>query len=746
MNNELDFAGLLETLRHAEGEYLSINHQPAGGVFQSQVVPFGEDVPARAQALADGNNLWFGINPVRGGIAGRGTEADVTRLAAVWADLDIKPGGCADLDVTYEIIGDLAALIGQRPSAVTHSGHGVQPMWVIEDGHIGDGFAIGQAAALLRRWGRLVARVANDHGANVDSVYDLPRVLRIPDSTNYKSDPVPVTCEADTGGPLTISELDERLDEAGIHELDDGRGHSGGEVVSPVAGWAYARHDCIYAKTMVDGWKRDSPLGRHPWLISQAVRIAAAHRNGCLTAHMHQRAIAALETRFRELCARPGDARPVPRYEIQDALAEGVRKASMKTEAELAVELGNHMHLEQLAGGSEKKTLTSTSSQAGDRATDGAVTATEPIPQQPQVDTPKVWRATDLKAARQAQWIGKKWLPRAATTIVVGEEGIGKSLFWVLVAAAVTTGKPLPECGIPARDPAVVVIVVTEDDWQSTVLPRLIVAEADLDMIRVICSDEDGSGAPIFPRDIHLIDGMDEVPAAIIVDAWLDTVPAGLNVKDPQGARQALHPWKELSTRTQSAVILLTHTNRLATGNARDRYGATSELRKKARMTIYAQSDEDGRLVIGPEKANSVLTAAAAVFTIESVQHFEATDDDDGTVGRLSFVEHSERTARQHLADSHEAENGDDQQTRAAAVDWLEDYLLLEGPAAKSGEAKRAAAKAGFSERTLQRARAELKVVWGKSGFGEKRISTWSLPPKDDTASKSEDADEEKAA
>jgi hypothetical protein len=34
------------------------------------------------------------------------------------------------------------------------------------------------------------------------------------------------------------------------------------------------------------------------------------------------------------------------------------------------------------------------------------------------------------------------------------------------------------------------------------VRPRLDVAGADLDMIRVICIDKDGSGAPIFPRDL----------------------------------------------------------------------------------------------------------------------------------------------------------------------------------------------------------------------------------------------------
>ncbi len=343
-------------------------------------------------------------------------------------------------------------------------------------------------------------------------------------------------------------------------------------------------------------------------------------------------------------------------------------------------------------------------------------------------EIPRVWKATDLKPARQAEWLGKKWIPRAATTILVGDEGIGKSLFWVMVVAAITTGKPLPACGIPARKPGLVLIVATEDDWQTTVLPRLVVAGADLSLIRVICTDNDGSGAPIFPRDMHLIHEMDEAAEVVVVDAWLDTVAPGLMVRDPQGARQALHPWKELATRTGAAVLLLTHTNRVASANARDRYGATSELRKKARMTLYAQQDDEGCLVIGPEKANSTATADAAVFVIEAVQHFSPTDDDDGTVGRLTFVRASDQTARQYLTDAFDAEHGEDRQDRAEAAEWLSGYLEVEGPSVNSAEVKAHAKKAGISERTLQRARKQLGVVWGRSGFGRESVSTWSLP------------------
>ena len=62
-----------------------------------------------------------------------------------------------------------------------------------------------------------------------------------------------------------------------------------------------------------------------------------------------------------------------------------------------------------------------------------------------------------------------------------------------------------------------------------------------------------------------------------------------------------------------AAVLLLCHTNRVASPNARNRYGATYALRQKARLTLYAQQDDEGYLLIGPEKANRTAEAPQPV-------------------------------------------------------------------------------------------------------------------------------------
>ena len=129
---------------------------------------------------------------------------------------------------------------------------------------------------------------------------------------------------------------------------------------------------------------------------------------------------------------------------------------------------------------------------------------------------PKRWKASDLNLLRRRGSSRKNRIPRGAVTILCGDEGIGKSLLWVLIVVNITTGKPFEGFGIPARTPERVILVITEDDWQTAVLPRLIVAGADLDMIEVICADDDGSGSPIFPAHMELIPKADPKPAFVV--------------------------------------------------------------------------------------------------------------------------------------------------------------------------------------------------------------------------------------
>ncbi len=168
-------------------EFASLGYEDSAGVFHTAVMAPADAVGCIDQLPTDAN-VFFGVNPVTGPArkhAGRGNDADVTRLAALPVDLDIKPGGCRNLDVAHAIVAEFGIILGTRPSATVESGHGLYAYWPIDDGHVTNG-DITRARSLGRRWGRLVALVAEKHNVSVDNVFDLARMLRVPGTNNCK--------------------------------------------------------------------------------------------------------------------------------------------------------------------------------------------------------------------------------------------------------------------------------------------------------------------------------------------------------------------------------------------------------------------------------------------------------------------------------------------------------------------------------------------------------------------------------
>jgi hypothetical protein len=94
-------------------------------------------------------------------------------------------------------------------------------------------------------------------------------------------------------------------------------------------------------------------------------------------------------------------------------------------------------------------------------------------------------------------------------------------------------------------------------------------------------------------------------------------------------------------------------------------------------MMLYALSDDEGRLVAGPEKMNTAAPIPASTFTIHSVQHFEPTADSDGTVTLLGCAGESERTAREHIAAT--VEPAEDEPGGNPARAFVYDSLLTRG-------------------------------------------------------------------
>lgn len=317
--------------------------------------------PAAAAAIVSAltGDIWYGVNEITALPADnrRATERTVGRWCAVWADLDYGDSKSGDWDTINAIIDDVTTAYGTEPTYITVSGHGVQPVWVLD--HADPATVLdtdekrATAVALLKRHGRLVQSSAAARGVKADSVFDLPRVLRAPGTINHKdpSDPVPASAMRSEGAPLTVAHLEQALTAAGVLAMDSDQPATG-EIIAAPSTWTYrqtGQQQCGYADDMVRGWATDQPGARHPWLVAQAVRIAAARRHGCFTGADAAGAERELANRFTTLCARGGDTRPVARFEIDQAIRYGVDTVATMSDARVAEELGGHEHRDHAA-------------------------------------------------------------------------------------------------------------------------------------------------------------------------------------------------------------------------------------------------------------------------------------------------------------------------------------------------------------------------------------------------------------
>lgn len=322
----------------------------------------------------------------------------------------------------------------------------------------------------------------------------------------------------------------------------------------------------------------------------------------------------------------------------------------------------------------------------------------------------KMFKGSETAPARKMQWLAKGRIPQAATTILVGNESIGKSLFWAHLAAIVTNGWSAPYLGIEAGPKRYVMLVLNEDDWTTQAKPRLQAAGVDLDYVLLVAEDAEGIGSPTFPDAATMDmmrDGMREMDVAlVVVDTWMNTL-RGVDIKDPVKARNALQPWTELAQEFKTSVLLVTHTNRLNSKNTRDVMGGTSELRKAARSTLFAQLDDQKRLTVGVDKSNVAAATHAAIYDKVVVTVQLGDDSDEFPI--LKYVGDCDQTAQEILEDSVESQD-DKCEGKVTATEWVEDILRNNGGSMISNDLMYLGKAAGYSENQIQRAKLKLGV------------------------------------
>jgi hypothetical protein len=344
------FQELLERLGRGPDDSLAVCYQSASQSFRVKRTKV-QHADIVVEALNDLNaNVWFEINPSDAELRSR--AEDITRLAALWIDIDYKQGGVQDEKNAEELIELLSSLIGVSPTAVVHSGHGLQPYWAIDPE---EDLTQEQSAGLLQRWGSFVRWLAASQGGQIDSVFDLPRIFRAPGSVNHKDVANPIQVRVDfpeQWRPLSYDEIDDILIAHGFASVVTMPNSF--EQISAHDDWEFATNDCHWIGNLFSSVKpsNGTPKSRHGWLLQQLVKINAAHRNGCITESSANLLLEVLNERFRFFLTQ-APAREINQGEIPAANKWAVARVETMSEARLREELRNHEHKDLFLGSPE---------------------------------------------------------------------------------------------------------------------------------------------------------------------------------------------------------------------------------------------------------------------------------------------------------------------------------------------------------------------------------------------------------
>ena len=146
----------------------------------------------------------------------------------------------------------------------------------------------------------------------------------------------------------------------------------------------------------------------------------------------------------------------------------------------------------------------------------------------------------DQVELQQVQWLWEPYIPFGKITIIQGDPGEGKTTLALRLAAACSTGEPLP--GMKPLEPFNVIYQSAEDGLGDTIKPRLIDAGADQSRIWYVKEDR---------KALTLIDNRIEEAMSL-----QDKVDAGVNTLQV-GHHRTHHTARETATKQQRRHVLV---------------------------------------------------------------------------------------------------------------------------------------------------------------------------------------------
>jgi putative DNA primase/helicase len=309
----------------------------------------------------------------------------------------------------------------------------------------------------------------------------------------------------------------------------------------------------------------------------------------------------------------------------------------------------------------------------------------------------------------KVHWLWEPYLPRGKLAILDGDPGVGKSLLTVDIAARLSRAAPLPN-GVVPDHPHVTLLLGAEDAAADTTRPRAEAAGADLDRLLVM---ETSDGAPLFfPARLPELEEAIRAHGAdlVVIDPIMAFLPPEVAATLDQCVRLGLSPMAALAARTDCAILLVRHLRKTESKRAVHRGLGSIGIIASARTGLVAGPNpaDPSQNILAVTKVNPGVVAPSLGYRIQS--------DADGraVVAWTGRAELSADTMNRSPAPLLMCDQ--------AAV-WLSAQLAA-GPRTAT-ELYAAAAAACIPERTLERAKSQLRIGSRKVRLKDRSVWYW---------------------
>jgi hypothetical protein len=328
---------------------------------------------------------------------------------------------------------------------------------------------------------------------------------------------------------------------------------------------------------------------------------------------------------------------------------------------------------------------------------------------------------------RPVKWIWFNRFPLGSVGIAAGREGTGKSQFGTWKTAAVTRGT-LP--GELEGEPRAVIYAAFEDSWEQTLVPRLIAAGADLDLvyrIGVRLTEIDADTVLSLPADLDQLEEQIGATgtALLVVDPLLSTIHGSIDTHKNRDVRMVLDPLVAMADRARCAVLGIAHHNKASGGDASSAIVGSGAFKDVPRAVFsFARDEETGDRVMTQSK-NSLGSCDLPSLAYRIAPFDIDTPEGPAHVSRLEWDGEAARTVDEMRRDA--SGSPEERSDRDEAAEWLRGWLSDRGGDAPFADVVKAATADGIAERTLKRARSKAGVTSKRQGFGSGAV--WSLGP-----------------